>query len=833
MPKKGGRRRKRRTHVIDHPNAESDKLPKSFVFKMGKVPPAIQTLVQDMRRTMAPYTAEKLRDNRKNTLKDFIHVGAPLGVTHFLIFTATEKHTNLKIARLPRGPTLSFHVEGFTLMRHMHEFQRHPVDPSLALQHKPLVVLNNFASPEDHIQLLNVMFQSIFPPIDIQTVKLSECRRVVLFNFDKETNLIEFRQYVIRATPMGLTKSVKTLVKSKIPNLAKLNDISEYILGAHGGATSESEIDDESTHITMTEGFHGRGHQKETKSAIRLAEIGPRLTLKLIKVEREVCEGDILYHAFVSKTPEEAAKAKAKREQHSNLKRKRREEQDSNVARKAQERDLKHVRKLERQSQKHIRTEDAITNTSEDKTNDVKNKPEACAVTGEKAPKGKVIRQRNKARTRLFPMQKLPHIRVISSQLYRSLSCLKTPKALSTTAERPTSEAIRITRLGMWINLSMAVSKGAIGAAIPSNALMADAAHSFSDLLSDFVTLWSVRIARCPPDPQHPYGYGKYEAVGSLTVGTLLLFCGGGIAIDSFHSLQSIWMETNIPCFWGISSLEKETQLAVAASIAGVSITAKELLYRVTIRIGKRINSKVLIANAWHHRTDALSSIVALGTLESLRSRFLTQMVGGIMGSIAGAPFLDPAAGLIVAAMIAKTGVSVSLDSVRELTDKNVEDDVLDLSRNVEDVLHVSHVRARRMGPYTLVDLRVYVHARASVSMAQQITTRLRAEIVREMPTISEVSVHIDVMDRPDATENFNASMPSYREIKQDVRNALQRVNQLVGITHVGTHWAPTKENALGTFVDVTIVVHDELSVREARRVALEAQRFDGRIQAI
>lgn len=89
------------------------------------------------------------------------------------------------------------------------------------------------------------------------------------------------------------------------------------------------------------------------------------------------------------------------------------------------------------------------------------------------------------------------------------------------------------------------------------------------------------------------------------------------------------------------------------------------------------------------------------------------------------------------------------------------------------------------------------------------------------------------MVDRPDATENFNASMPSYREIKQDVRNALQRVNQLVGITHVGTHWAPTKENALGTFVDVTIVVHDELSVREARRVALEAQRFDGRIHAI
>nr|CCA18824.1 SWI4 1 putative [Albugo laibachii Nc14] len=334
MPKKGGRRRKRRTHVLDHPNAESDKLPKSFVFKMGKVPPAIQTLVQDIRRTMAPYTADKLRDNRKNSLKDFIHVGAPLGVTHFMVFTSTEKHTNLRIARLPRGPTLSFQIEAFTLMRHMHEFQRHPVDPSLALKHKPLVVLNNFSSAEDHIQLLNVMFQSLFPPIDLQTIKLQECRRVVLFNYDKEANLIEFRQYVIRANPLGLSRSVKSLVKAKIPNLAKLNDISDFILGAQGGATSESEVD-EATHITMT---HERGNQ-ETKSAIRLAEIGPRLTLKLTKVEREVCEGDILYHAFVSKTPEEQAQAKAKREGFCSLKRKRRQEQDSNVARKAQ-RDL-------------------------------------------------------------------------------------------------------------------------------------------------------------------------------------------------------------------------------------------------------------------------------------------------------------------------------------------------------------------------------------------------------------------------------------------------------------------------------------------------------------
>nr|CCA18823.1 Cation Diffusion Facilitator (CDF) Family putative [Albugo laibachii Nc14] len=384
-------------------------------------------------------------------------------------------------------------------------------------------------------------------------------------------------------------------------------------------------------------------------------------------------------------------------------------------------------------------------------------------------------------------------------------------RALSVAVSKPEKEAVRITRVGMWVNLSMAVSKGALGAAIPSSALMADAAHSLSDLLSDFVTLWAVRIARCPPDIQHPYGYGKYEAVGSLTVGTLLLFCGAGVAIDSF---QALWVEPSVS--GSIAGLQRETQLALAASMAGVSITAKELLYRATVR--------VLIANAWHHRTDALSSIVALG---------------GIVGSICGAPFLDPAAGILVAAMIAKTGISVSMDSVRELTDKTVEDDVLNLvrdlvrvssrsshslqSRDVEDVLHVSHVRARRMGPYTLVDLRVYLHARASVSMAQQVTARLRAHITRQLPSISELSVHIDVMNLPKTQPD--AWMPSYREIKRDVRHALEPVPLLVGITHLSTHWAPTKENAFGTFVDVTIVVRDDLSVREARRVAKEAQR--------
>ncbi|DBA03702.1 TPA: hypothetical protein N0F65_004119 [Lagenidium giganteum] len=360
MPRKGGRRKKTRTHVVEHPGTDKDTTPKSFVFKMGKAPAIISSLVQDMRRVMAPYTADKLREKRKNTLKDFVHVAAPLGVTHFIFFTSTENNTNLKLARIPRGPTLSFKVVNYSLMRHLHSVHKRPVDMSLALKSTPLVVLNNFTSPEDHIKLMNVTFQNMFPAIDVQTVQLSECRRVVLFNYEKETDTVEFRQYVIRATPLGVSKSVKTIVKAKVPNLNKLDDIADYVLGngAGVGSASDSEVDDESAHVTLPDSFRGRGNHKSEKSAVRLTEIGPRLTLKLTKVEREICEGDVLYHAYVTKTPEEAAQLKAKREQALALKRKRREEQEANVGRKQEAREAKKQRRLEKKAGKKDEDED-------------------------------------------------------------------------------------------------------------------------------------------------------------------------------------------------------------------------------------------------------------------------------------------------------------------------------------------------------------------------------------------------------------------------------------------------------------------------------------------
>jgi ribosome biogenesis protein SSF1/2 len=358
--------RKTRTHVVEAPTVEKDDTPMSFVFKMGKVPGVVSSLVQDMRRVMAPYTADKLREKRKNTLKDFVHVGAPLGVTHFIFFTNTDAGTNLKIARIPRGPTLSFKVTKYSLMSQMHLVVKRPVDASQALRSKPLVVLNNFTAPDDHIKLMNVTFQNMFPPIDVQTVALAECRRVVLFNYEKETDTVEFRQYVIRAAPLGLSKSVKTIVKAKVPNLNKLEDISEYVLG-NGvgiGSASDSEVDDEASHVTLPDTFRGRGNRKAEKSAVRLTEIGPRLTLSLTKVERGICEGDVLYHAYKTKTPEEAAKAKAKHEAALALKRERREEQESNVAKKNEVKEAKKQLKAERKRKREQGDDDDYDETT-------------------------------------------------------------------------------------------------------------------------------------------------------------------------------------------------------------------------------------------------------------------------------------------------------------------------------------------------------------------------------------------------------------------------------------------------------------------------------------
>ncbi|CAM9481879.1 unnamed protein product [Ectocarpus sp. 13 AM-2016] len=365
MPTKGGRRRKTRTHVVGPPSGAvgapdtemTEKVPKSFVLKKGKVHSNVSDLAEEMRRVMEPHTARKLRERAKNTVKDYVSVSSVLGVTHLLVFTQTDKSLSLRVCRTPTGPTLTFKVQQFSLMRHVRALQKRPVEVNQAYKTSPLVVLNNFGDKQasSHVKLMKVTLQNMFPSINVATVKLQDCRRVVMFNLDKTNGTVEMRHFAVRATPTGITKAIKKVVQAKVPDLHGLEDISEYVAGGMGGGLSDSEVEDEESKITLPDDYVGRGNVKSQKRRDQVPELGPRLTLELMKVERGLCEGEVLYHSYVTKTAEEIKAQRAKVEKRDCLKRKRREEQAENVARKKQEAEelaaAKAARRLERAQQ--------------------------------------------------------------------------------------------------------------------------------------------------------------------------------------------------------------------------------------------------------------------------------------------------------------------------------------------------------------------------------------------------------------------------------------------------------------------------------------------------
>ncbi|KAF2315011.1 hypothetical protein GH714_037547 [Hevea brasiliensis] len=158
------------------------------------------------------------------------------------------------------------------------------------------IVLSGFGSGEQHLKLTTIMFQNIFPAIDINTVKLASCQRVVLLNYNKDTKLIDFRHYSIRLQPVGVSRRIRKFVqKHQVPDLRSLQDVSDFVTKA--GYGSESEADDEAATVTLASDL-GRVNRASTKSAVKLQDIGPRMTLQLIKVEEGLCSGSVIFSEY-------------------------------------------------------------------------------------------------------------------------------------------------------------------------------------------------------------------------------------------------------------------------------------------------------------------------------------------------------------------------------------------------------------------------------------------------------------------------------------------------------------------------------------------------------
>ncbi|ORY96453.1 cation efflux family-domain-containing protein [Syncephalastrum racemosum] len=276
---------------------------------------------------------------------------------------------------------------------------------------------------------------------------------------------------------------------------------------------------------------------------------------------------------------------------------------------------------------------------------------------------------------------------------------------------------VQITVIGMLSNVGLTVGKGAAGWLMNSASLLADAAHSMSDLLGDFVTLYTFKMSRKRPDTIYPYGYGKYETMGSLAVSSLLVAGAVGIGLHSLHLLVQPSMAASI--------LDPK-----AAWFAFASVVVKEWLYRATLKIGQTERSSVLIANAWHHRSDALSSGVALVA---------------ILGSYAGFPILDPLGGLVVAGMLLRGSADMLTESLQELTDRGLSAKDMSLIQK-GTTPHFDILQGRKFGPFVHLEAVLRVPAHISAADVHALQERARADVLKSNEHVQQIHIRLETL---------------------------------------------------------------------------------------
>ncbi|KAK9835617.1 hypothetical protein WJX74_004263 [Apatococcus lobatus] len=328
------RRVKKRTHLPQPEAQGKQRPPKTFVFWRGKHGLILKSLESDLRKVMSPNTASHLKESKKNMLKDFVNIAGPLGVTHFVILTATQGSCYMRVAKSPRGPTVTLKIHEYALIRDVVSAQQRPRTPDSIWKNSPLVVMSSMGGSEE-LKLVTVLFQNLFPTINVQGVKLSDCQRVVLLSHNPETGRISFRHYSIVAKPSGVSKGVKSIVGRRLPDLSRLHDVSELLTTGGYGSESEGEEAAESR-VTLPQDL-GHGNLAARQSRVRLHEIGPRMELEVVKIEEGLCSGKVLHHAFVEKSAEAVNKQQTEVEQQRKLKEERRRHQEENMKRKEAE----------------------------------------------------------------------------------------------------------------------------------------------------------------------------------------------------------------------------------------------------------------------------------------------------------------------------------------------------------------------------------------------------------------------------------------------------------------------------------------------------------------
>ena len=271
---------------------------------------------------MYPNTATQLKESKKMPIKDYLNAASVYQVSHLVFISMTAKASYIKFAKLPEGPTLTFKISGYMLSSDIYEGKANPKSLNKSVYSKPLLVLNGMGNEDDQeLKICSLMFQSIFPPINAQKSKIKECKRVVLISStSKQDNTFEFRHYKINTKHRDINKQIKKVftMGSKL-DLSKYEDISEFALKAGAGYGTDSEAEDFPDSKIELPDDHG-DKIKGSKVAVRLEELGPRMTLKLIKIQENLFKGNVLYHRYMKKSKQEirelmtSAKTKGKKE---------------------------------------------------------------------------------------------------------------------------------------------------------------------------------------------------------------------------------------------------------------------------------------------------------------------------------------------------------------------------------------------------------------------------------------------------------------------------------------------------------------------------------------
>ena len=279
--------------------------------------------------------------------------------------------------------------------------------------------------------------------------------------------------------------------------------------------------------------------------------------------------------------------------------------------------------------------------------------------------------------------------------------------------------AIKVSIISIILNCLLTLIKFISGVISKSSAMISDSVHSLSDVLSTFVVIIGVKISNKKADSDHPYGHERIECVSAIILSGMLFIIGALIGINGIKNVTNS------------SNLVMPGVLALIASI--ISIISKEAMYQYTIRVSKKINSAALKADAWHHRSDALSSV----------GSFI-----GILGARIKFPILDPIASIIICLFIVKVSYDIFKDSIYKLIDASCDDETINKIREIalaqEGVMQLDTLKTRVFGSRIYVDIEISAYGKQSLEDAHNIAQKVHDEVEENIPMIKHCMVHVN-----------------------------------------------------------------------------------------